>query len=113
MPARINDITGIEGIEVKVKGDMDAEVTGCYVSDLLSDVLASSKDGELWITRQTHPNVAAVASVRALSGVIITGGRAIEPETLKKAQDENLTIMSTGFSTFEVAGKVYEFLKGK
>ncbi len=110
---KIGEVAAIEGIDVRVKGDMEVEVTGCYVSDLLSDVLASSKDGALWVTRQTHPNVAAVASVKALSGVIITGDRAIDPETLKKAEAENITVMSTAASTFDVAGKVYELLKGK
>lgn len=110
---KISDIVGIDGLDVMVSGNLQAEVTGCYVSDLLSDVLAGSKDGELWITRQTHPNVAAVAAVKALSGVIITGMRPIDPETLQKAEAEHVTILSTSLSTFDAAGKVYELLRGR
>ncbi len=97
--------------EVKVAGDMDRVVSGCYVSDLLSDVLANSKEGELWITHQSHPNVVAVASVRGLSGVVITGNRDLELETLKKAEAENVTIVTSSLSTFEIAGEVYTLLK--
>ncbi len=97
--------------DIKVVGDMEKEVTGCYVSDLLSDVLANSKEGELWITHQSHPNVVAVASVRGLSGVIITGNREIEPETVKKAEAEQVNIITSPRSTYEVAGAVYTLLK--
>jgi len=97
--------------DVRVVGDLEKEVGGCYVSDLLSDVLANSKEGDLWITHQSHPNVVAVASVRGLAGVIITGNRDIEPETIKKAEAEQVTIMTSPRATFEVAGEVYNLLK--
>jgi len=97
--------------DVKVVGDLEKDVTGCYVSDLLSDVLANSKEGELWITHQSHPNVVAVASVRGLSGVVITGNREIEPETIKKAESEQVSIITSGGTTFEIVGAVYNLLK--
>jgi predicted polyphosphate/ATP-dependent NAD kinase len=97
--------------DIKVVGDMEKDVNGCYVSDLLSDVLANSKEGDLWITHQSHPNVVAVASVRGLSGVIITGNRDIEPETIKKAEAEQVNIITSPSSTYELAGAVYTLLK--
>jgi hypothetical protein len=97
--------------DIKVVGDLEKEVTGCYVSDLLSDVLANSKEGELWITHQSHPNVVAVASVRGLSGVIISGDRDIEPETTKKAEAEQVNLITSSSSTFEIVGAVYNLLK--
>jgi len=108
---KIESVTSLDGISVKVKGDLQREVTGCYVSDLLSDVLANAREGNLWITRQTHPNVVAVVSVRGLSGVIVTAGRAIEPETIAKAEAENVTVLSAIGSTFEIVGKVYNLLR--
>ena len=33
---------------------LDREVTGGYVSDLLSDVMGFAKDGSVWVTLQTH-----------------------------------------------------------
>lgn len=108
---KIGEIVKNMKVDVKVVGDLDREVTGCYVSDLLSDVLASSREGELWITHQSHPNVVAVASVRGLSGVIITGNREVEPETIKKAESEQVNIITSADSTFEIVGAVYNLLK--
>ena len=96
--------------DVKVVGDLEKDVTGCYVSDLLSDVLANSKEGELWITHQSHPNVVAVASVRGLSGVVITGNREIEPETIRKAESEQVNVITSTGTTFEIVGAVYNLL---
>lgn len=107
----INNIVERLGLDVKVKGDLQKDVTGCYISDLLSDVMANSKDHELWITLQTHPNIVAVAVIKGISGVIITNGRNPEPDTVKKAEAENVTVMTTTHATFDVAGPLYSMLK--
>lgn len=107
---KIKDIASKLGAEIKVGGDLEKEVCGCYVSDLLSDVLANSKEGEIWVTHQSHPNVIAVASVRGLAGVVITGNRGIDADTLSKAEAEQVTILKSNRSTFEIAGEVYKLL---
>lgn len=95
-------ITSIEGIE--------RDVTGGYVSDLLSDVMANSKDGNLWITLQTHINIVAVASLKNLSGIVIVNGRTPDSETVNKANSENIPLLLTDKSAFKVAGELYQLL---
>ena len=36
---------------------LDAEISGGYTSDLLSDVMGHIDEGMLWITMQTHQNI--------------------------------------------------------
>ncbi len=99
-------------LDVKTtKGDPGRAVTGCYISDLLSDVMANAKEGEIWITLQTHPNIVAVASLKNLAGIIITNKRTPEEETLKKAEDEHITLAVSPLSTFEVGGMLYTMLR--
>lgn len=107
---KVNDIIEKIGLDIRVSGDMHKYVTGCYISDLLSDVMAHSKDGELWITLQTHPNIVAVAVIKGLSCIVITNGRSPEPDTVKKAESENITILTTPKTTFETAGLIYNLL---
>ncbi|MCX7994735.1 MAG: DRTGG domain-containing protein [candidate division WOR-3 bacterium] len=85
-------------------------VSGGYVSDLLSDVMANAKKGNIWVTLQTHPNIVAVAVLKEISGVIIPGGRKPEPETIKKAEQEKIPIMTTELSGFEIVGRLYGIL---
>jgi hypothetical protein len=107
----VRDVMDTLQAELQVEGDLEADVSGCYVSDLLSDVLANSKGGELWITHHTHPNVAAVSAVKELAAVVIVGGKPIEKETLERARAEGVTIMASSLSAFEAAGEVYSKIK--
>jgi len=87
---------------------LDAEVTGGYSSDLMSDVMAHARKGDLWITLQGHQNIVAVASLNELAGIILVNGREPDDDTLAKAQVERIPIMVSELSTFEVAGRLYK-----
>ncbi len=92
------------------EGELSRAVTGVYVSDLLSDVLAHAQEGELWVTLQIHPNIVAVAAMKELSGIVLVNGRTPEDETLEKANDEDLPVMTTEMRAFKLAGKLYGLL---
>ena len=106
---KIRDIVKIFGLKVR-SGEkfLEREVTGGYAGDLLSDVLANSKKGIIWVTLQIHQNIIAVASSKELSGIIIVNGRKPEEETLKKAKEEKMPVMISNLLTYEVAGRLYE-----
>jgi len=100
----------IEEFELTVKcgeDKLDEEVGGGYASDLLSDVLANGKAGDLWVTLQIHENIVAVASMKDLLGIIIINGRQPEEETLEKAGEEGIPIMVSKLSAFELIGRLY------
>ncbi len=103
------DIAKFLGLETRAgKDHLDGEVTGGYASDLLSDVIAHSRKGYLWITIQTHPNIVAVATMKELAGIILTGGREPDPETLQKAEEEGIPILVSRLFTFELVGRLYQ-----
>jgi hypothetical protein len=87
---------------------LDRDVTGGYVSDMLSDVIAHSKMGNVWVTLQTHLNIIPVASMKELSGIIIVNGRQPDKDTLKKAEEEKVPILGTDMRAFQVVGKLYQ-----
>lgn len=108
----IHEIVDKLYLEVKTtKGDLDRKIAGCYISDLLSDVMANAREDEIWITLQTHPNIVAVAALKNLAGIIITNKRSPEEETLKKAEDEHVVIAMSPSSTFEVGGMLFKMLR--
>jgi len=89
---------------------LNKDVSGGYVSDLLSDVLANCAEGNVWITLQKHTNIVAVASLKNLAGIIIVGARELEEDALKQAEAKEVTIMTTPMSAFETAGMIYQLL---
>lgn len=105
----LGDIVRVLNLEVRTSGaDLDREVEGGYVSDLLSDVIAGSKEGDLWLTLQLHQNIVAVAFLNNLAGIVIVGGREPDPDTLRKAEEQGVPIMVTSLNAYEVAGKLYQ-----
>jgi hypothetical protein len=79
----------------------------------LSDVIANSKEGDLWITRQVHQNIVAVASLKEHAGIILVQGCEPAKDTLEKAIRERIPVMVSDLSAFEVTGKMYDLITGK
>ena len=93
------------------EGGLDRIVTGGYVSDLLSDVMGRADEGQIWITLQTHKNVMAIASLKELAAIILVNGNKPADDTARQSNEENIPILGTAMSTFEVTGKIYELIK--
>ncbi len=87
---------------------LDADVVAAYSSDILSDVISHAREGSIWITLHTHSNIVAVAELQSLAGIILVGGRQPEEDTLEKASEANVPILTTKRSAFEIAGNLYE-----
>ena len=105
---KVADLVQELGLTVRSgKESLDREITGGYAGDLLSDVLANSKEGNIWITLQIHHNIIGVASMTNLSGIILVNDREPEPETIEKAEAENIPVMVSDLPTFELVGRLY------
>lgn len=106
---KLREVVEALGLKVRCGADrLDREVRGAYASDLLSDVMARARAGDVWITLQTHVNIVAVAALNDLAGIVLVNGREPEEATLKKAQDEDVVIMVSAEPSFEVAGRLYQ-----
>jgi hypothetical protein len=104
----VSDLVKSFGLTIEAGKDrLHEEVTGGYASDLLSDVIAHSRKGNVWITIQTHPNIVAVATMKELSGIILTGGRQPEADTIQKAEQEGISLLASPLFTFELVGRLY------
>lgn len=108
---RLSDIIKTLNLELLTEDYRDVELNGAYVSDLLSDVMANAKIGEVWITLQTHINIVAVATLKKIPAIIITTNRRPDSETINRSQKEGIALFQTELSTFETAGRLYNLLR--
>ena len=95
------------------KGGMGRKVKSGYCGDLLSDVMANAPDGSIWVTIQTHQNIVAVAVLRDMAGIIISADNEPDEETKNRAEAENIPILASSMTSFEIAGLLYEMGIGK
>jgi len=105
---KLSDLVDTMNLQVMVgRSKLAAEVTGGYASDLLSDVLANSASGNVWITLQAHQNIVAVASMKGIVGIVLVSSRQPHEDTLQKAEEEGIPIMVTDLPAFELIGRLY------
>lgn len=88
----------------------DVQLTGCYTGDLLSDVLAHAKAGQILLTVQAHGNTIAVAKEKQLSAIIFCNGRKPDPDVLQLADQWHIALFSTECTSFETASAIARFL---
>ncbi len=102
----------IQSLNLKVlteQKDFDQiQPTNGYTADLLSCVMTGAARGGLWITLQAHGNIVAVAALLDLSAVIITENAQPDETTIRKANEEGVTLLSSIEDTYKVAGKLWE-----
>ena len=95
-------------LEVLSAEDMlECEINSGYSSDLLSDVLANARKGDLWVTLQVHENIVAVAAMNELAGIVTINGRRPGKDTIKKANKEGIPILVSILPSFELIGRLY------
>ncbi|MBN1104409.1 MAG: serine kinase [Deltaproteobacteria bacterium] len=92
---------------------LDREVAGGYCGDLLSDVMANSTVGGVWLTIQSHQNIVAVGVLRELAAIILVNGRNPDEDTKNKADEEGIPLLLSSLTAFHLAGRLYELGIGR
>jgi hypothetical protein len=103
----------VENLNLSVscgEDQLDREVTGGYSGDLLSDVIANAKAGDIWVTMQVHVNIVAVALLKDLAGILLVRGRQPADDTLRKAAEEKVVILVGNLPAYETAGSLFAMM---
>lgn len=109
---KVKEVAEKLGLEVySAPEGLDREVTGGYTSDLLSDVMGHAREGQIWITLQTHKNIMAVASLRDLAAIILVKGFKPDADTIELSVQEGIPLLGTKMQAFELSGSLCELLK--
>lgn len=105
---KLDELAQRAGLEVITAQDhLDVEVTGGHAGDLLSNVMGSAREGDVWVTWHVHPNIVAVALVAKLAAIVLVSGRKPEADTMQKAQEEGLPILTSRLPAFEIIGRLH------
>jgi hypothetical protein len=86
----------------------DRDVTGVYISDMVSDVIANAKAGNLLVTVQVHTNALAAANLVDICGIVVAQGKQPAEDVLKMAERHQIAIFSTDLNRWQLATRLYE-----
>ncbi len=90
-------------LETLNPGELDREVTGCYIGDLLSWVMGRAKENDAWITVMGNINALAVARLADISCIILCENAPLDADALKKARETGAAILKSETPAYELA----------
>ena len=87
---------------------LNAEVTGCFAADLMSDVLASIQPDAVLLTGLCNPQVVRTAQMSDVAAIVFVRGKKPPEETIKLADAEGIPLITSPFGMFELSGRLYQ-----
>lgn len=87
---------------------LDKEIHTACGSDMMSDVLAFSKDHSILLTGLCNPQVIRTAEMLDIVCLIFVRGKKPDEAMLEMAKDRGLVVMATGHRMFSACGMLYE-----
>lgn len=86
----------------------DYDFNNIYIGDVLSIAVAKIKENSIWFTCQNNINVAAVAVLRDVKGIIITEGFIPDKKLIDKCNEEGIYVFTTYLSNYEAIKLLFE-----
>ena len=86
---------------------LERDVATACGADLMSDVLAFTKDGALLLTGLTNPQVVRTADVGGLTAIVFVRGKTPSQEAAEMAKELDIPLFSTPHTLFEACGLLF------
>ncbi len=106
----VTEVAARLDLRVLAQGN-DRPVTGCYVADLLSDVIANAEEGHIWVTVQRHLNIIAVAQLKKVAAILVPRDCLPAANVLERATELGIFVLQGNAGSFELCGLLYNLLR--
>ena len=90
--------------------EAEREILGGYAGDLLSWVMGRASEGDAWVTIMSNVNIVAVSTLADPACIILSEGVKPDEETLARAEQQGVNILSTDLDTFGACVRIASFL---
>ncbi len=105
----IKDVRDILEARVLVgENNLEDMIRSACGSDMMSDVLAFSKDHSVLLTGLCNPQVIRTAEMLDIACIVFVRGKKPDESILKMAEERGLVILSTDHRMFSACGMLYQ-----
>ena len=87
-------------------GTINAQIEGCFASDLLSLAMANVEKNNVWITVQTNMNILGIAALAESACVIVANDMNIPEAVIQKAKEENICVLRSSLPMYEMCVEI-------
>lgn len=106
---KVNEIAKILDAKILCGEDnLDLEFECAFASDLMSDVLTTQADGMLLLTGLANVQTIRTAEMSDIQGVVIVRNKAVSPEMIDLARENDIVLFACKVSMFKASGLLYE-----
>jgi hypothetical protein len=102
---KISEIVEKTGLESLNQWE-DEEVSGVYISDMVSDIITGAKAGSVLLTLQTHKSLIAAVNLVDVGMVVFVKGKKPAEDVLELATRAGVPLFSTPVDTWSFAIKL-------
>ena len=106
----VKDLVDQLGFTAHAMPDVEREITGVYIGDLLSWVMGRAGADEAWITIMSNRNIVAVATLADTACILLAEDVAPDEGVAQLAQDKGINLLTSPLSAYETALRLSERL---
>lgn len=104
---KLKQILDLPCCHVLTEGQPDRKISKIFCCDLLSIAMGRAPADGVWVTVMGNKNTLAVASLTDIACIILAEGVTLDDDTLQKAGEEGIAVLSTELPVFDMALKIY------
>lgn len=97
---------------VNIGEDAERQIEAVFCCDLLSIAMGKAPAGCAWVTVMGNMNTLAVASLADAACIILAEGVQPDEMVLKKAKEQEITVLKTEEPIFDAALWIYQKIHG-
>jgi hypothetical protein len=104
---KISEVVKTTGLEA-LNGWEDEDVTGVYISDMVSDIITGANGCGLLLTLQTHKSLIAAANLVDVGAVVFAHDKRPPQDVVELADKAGIALFTTPADTWTYAVKLFE-----
>lgn len=85
----------------------DLDILSACSADLMSDVMAFSKENAMLLTGLVNPQVVRTAEMMDIKVVVFVRGKKPQQPMIELAEEKGIALLSTDYPLFAASGKLY------
>ncbi len=105
---KISEIAKLIDGKIECNADLaENEVYSAFSSDMMSDVLAFSRDQGILVTGLVNPQIVRTAMMVDIGCIIVVRGKTLDDGVVNLATQNGIVVITTKRNMFETSGILY------
>ncbi|NLU53565.1 MAG: hypothetical protein GXX10_11975 [Clostridiaceae bacterium] len=105
---KITEIAETLNAEILTSNNGDIDVQTACSADLMSDVMAFSKENTMLLTGLVNPQVIRTAEMMDIRVVVFVRGKKPLDNMIEMAEEKGIVLLATQYPLFEASGRLYQ-----